>query len=256
MNAELIDSVAARWCQLGAMLNVQATGQTTDIERLLLDTARVGSANSRIFILAASWLARYGGDYVAKQRLAQKIGDELEAEHRPVMGFLLEWAREHSESSKKHFDRAMKACGRAKDFRPLLEVDRRNAFLIRLAEQQASALSRKWGRWMENFELKANAIRPVEWITENNPSLAHRALTGGDLAASVLAECNESGAIESEAELARRCGASRPACRAAIRKLQRAGLLRECAKQGRARPVGAILSCPQGSRVDTLQKQI
>ena len=191
MNAELIDSVAARWCQLGAMLNVQATGQTTDIERLLLDTARVGSANSRIFILAASWLARYGGDYVAKQRLAQKIGDELEAEHRPVMGFLLEWAREHSESSKKHFDRAIKACGR------------------------------------------------------DNPSLAHRALTGGDLAASVLAECNESGAIESEAELARRCGASRPACRAAIRKLQRAGLLRECAKQGRARPVGAILSCPR-----------
>ena len=239
MSAELIESVAARWCQLGAMLNVQPTGQTPDIERLLLDTARVSSANSRIFILAGTWLALYGGDYVAKQRLAQKIGDELGSELRPVMGFLLEWAKQHSDSSKKHFDRAIRACGAARDFRPLLEVDRRNAFLTRLSKQQASALSRKWGRWMEDFELKANAIRPVEWITENNPSLAHRALTGGDLAASVLAECNDSGTIESESELARRCGASRPACRAAIRKLQRAGLLRNCSKHGRSRPVAS-----------------
>jgi len=61
MSESLHDSVASRWSRLGAMLNVKADEHTPDIERLLLDTARVASANSRLFILAASWLSLYGG---------------------------------------------------------------------------------------------------------------------------------------------------------------------------------------------------
>jgi hypothetical protein len=52
MNSVLLDSVAARWVRLGVLLNVKAADQAPDVERLLLDTARVASANSRLFILA------------------------------------------------------------------------------------------------------------------------------------------------------------------------------------------------------------
>ena len=90
---------------------------------------------------------------------------------------------------------------------------------------------------MSDFELKADALRPPEWVAMHNPSLLVRALTGGDLRASVLAEREAAGrAIESEAELARRCGASRPAIRDAIHSLRLAGLVR-CVGRGRGNAI-------------------
>ena len=220
---KLLDSVAARWSRLGAMVNVKPAARTPDVERLLLDTARVASANSRLFILAASWLAQYG-DYVAKHRLARLARDELESEDRPTLGFLLEWAKDRGHSNGSRFNLAIDACGSAQDHRPLLDIERRNSLFTRLAEQRASVLSRKWGRWTTDFDIKKDALRPAAWIAKHNPSLVERALTGGDLLASVLAECEaDANAIDSEAELARRCGASRPAVRSAIRRLELAG---------------------------------
>ena len=223
MSKTLLDSVAAGWSRLGAMLNVQAAARTPDIERLLLDTARVVSANSRLFILAASWLAQYG-DYVAKHRLARLIGDELEPGFRPILGLMLEWAKDRGDSNSSRFNLAIDVCGSAIDGRPLLDVERLNPVFVRLAEERASTLSRKWGRWVADFEVKKDALRPASWIAEHNPGLVERALCGGDLLASVLAECEaDANAIDSEAELARRCGASRPAIRSAVRRLELAG---------------------------------
>ncbi len=98
---------------------------------------------------------------------------------------------------------------------------------MRLAERQASALSRKWGRWLPEFEPKYDALRPEEWVARKNPALAERALTGGDLAASIIAECGPGDTtFPSEVDLARCCGASRPAICAAIAKLVLAGYAR------------------------------
>jgi hypothetical protein len=226
MKTTLMESVASRWAKLGVMLNVETAQHTPDMERLLLDTARVASTNSRLFILPAGWLTLYS-DFVAKHRLVRLILDELEREHRPTLGFLLDWAKAAALANGHRFNQAIDACGNAIDAVPLLEVDRQNTELFRLAEEQASPLSRKWGRWMEDFELKTRALRPAHWIAEQNPSLCERALTGGDLLASAIAECEAAGGmIESETELARRCGVSRPAMREAIRRLCLAGRLR------------------------------
>lgn len=233
MTQSLSDSVASDWTRLGVMLNVGATKHAVDLERLLLNTARVASANSRVFVLAVTWLISYG-DYVAKHRLARLISSELEVEHRATLGLLLELAKCYSESNASRFNSAIDACRSSTDAKPLFDVERRNAHLARLAEQRASALSRKWGRWMSEFQAKEDALRPLEWVAEHNPELSIRALTGGDLAASVWAECQASGGIvESEAELARRCGASRAAVRDAVRRLQMAGLLK-ASERGRA----------------------
>lgn len=237
MSQELTSSVAARWVRLGAMLNAQAAEKTPDIERLLLDTARVSSANTRLFILAATWLASYG-DYVAKHRLARLIRDELEMKYRPTLGFMLEWAKSHSDTNRSRFNLAIKACGSAKEWRPLSDVEYSNVAFSRLAEQRASVLSRKWGRWLEEFEPKKDALRPVTWVAEHNAeALRYRAMTGGDLQSSVLAEYEDNpGVIESESELARRCGASRPAVRLAIRRLEMGAYVKR-GRNGRNHPV-------------------
>ena len=223
---ERIASIAAQWARLGAMLNSPPAGRTPDIERLLLDTARVSPSNSRLFILAASWLTRYG-DCVAKHRLARLIRDDLEPDHRPTIGLLLDWARRHDDINESRFNRAIRACGRKRDDRPLFDVERGNPALAALARRRSSPLSRKWGRWMADFDVKADALRPAEWVVAHNPSLRPRLLTGGDLRASVLAECEAAESeIASESDLARRCGASRPAIRDALRTLRLAGMVR------------------------------
>jgi len=240
MSSANLDNVIARWVRLGVMFNTAPAARSPDLERLLLDTARVAGENSRAFILAASWLARYG-DYVARHRLARLVGDELEDEHRPALGLLLDWARERGPANGARFNLAIAACRTAVAAavaRPLFDVERRNATFALLAERRASDLSRAWRRWAEDFDVKDDALRPAEWVAAHNPALADRALTGGDLLASVLAECadDRNAPVPSESELARRCGASRPAVRDAIRRLRLAGRLRTV-RRGRANSV-------------------
>ncbi len=221
------ESVVRDWARVGAMFNVAPADQTPDIEQLLLDTVRHAADNSRLIIMAASWLAHYG-DYVAKRRLAVLIHNELEPKYQPIMGLLLEWAQTHSHRNLHRFREAIRRCAPAKTPEPLLDVNHHSKVLWRLAEQRASALSRRWGRWMEDFEIKDDALRPPEWIGRENPSLHIRAICGGDFVATIAADA-ASGctAFHSESELARRYGASRSAVRDAVLKLKMAGYARQ-----------------------------
>jgi hypothetical protein len=225
--------IASQWARLGAMFNTPPANENVDVERLLLDTARHTAGNSRLLILAVTWLAKYG-QFVAKHRLARLIRHELQAEARPTLGLILDLARQKSANNSHRFNRAIDACGHALDHQPLLDIDRRNEFFIQAARKSASALSLKWGRWMADFELKEDAIRPPSWIIQNNPSLQWRADFKGDLRASILAELDanpESG--ESESELARACGAARAAVVEAVDKLELSGRARRMREQNR-----------------------
>src|ERR1051326_1957354 len=138
------------------MLNVQPAAETPDIERLLLDTARAASANTRLLVLAVTWVSRHG-HYVSRARLARLVQDELEVEHQPTMGLMLESAKMLSAQIATAFDVAIGVCGSPQDSRPLSDVESGNKAFARLAHQRASVLSRKWGRWMSDIQLKENA---------------------------------------------------------------------------------------------------
>jgi hypothetical protein len=236
MNTFLEDKVAAAWVRLGVMLNVAAANETPDVERLLLDTVRVSGGNTRLFILAAGWLSNCA-EYVAGRRLSVLVAEELEEEFRPVMGFLLEWVQLHSHRNRSHFREAIRHCRPAVVAGPLADVSRRNAILHQLASDQASELSRKWGCWLEEFEIKSAALRPVRWIARENPVLSARAICGGDLVASILAEAG-TGTVEfdSESHLARRYRATRAGVRDALRKLELSGHALQ-GRKGRRHPI-------------------
>jgi len=94
-------------------------------------------------------------------------------------------------------------------------------FFVHAARQNASALSLKWGRWMEDFALKDDAIRPASWIVEHNQPMRLRADLKGDLRASIMAALQaNSHSVESESELARICGATRSAIAEALKDLR------------------------------------
>jgi hypothetical protein len=166
-----MQTLAARWTRLGAMFGAPPEATTPDPERLLLDTAIAAPANSRLFTMAVSWLAQFG-DLVLVDRLARLIRDELEPQARPTMGLLLETT--DAARGDRLFEPAARECGGAIDDGPLFDVYRGNEVLMNLARSRANALSRKWGRWMEDFDVKADAIRPREWVVQFNPGLLNR----------------------------------------------------------------------------------
>jgi hypothetical protein len=230
MKRETCHNIEAAWTRLGAMFNTKAAGRTPDLERLLLETARAAPGNTRLFIMAATWLAEYP-QYVAGQRLARLIRDEMETEHLATMGYLLEWARQNSSTRRVgRFNRAIAACSsmaaNTSAATPLASVDRDNSGFARMARESASALSRKWGRWHDDFQKKLDATRPLEWVAAKNPDLCKRA-TLSAAEASLLAELQSRGRIESEVAAARCSGISRPAARKAIATLRGAGLIRQ-----------------------------
>jgi hypothetical protein len=230
--------VAAAWARLGVMFNVAPAKQTPDVERLLLDTARLTPGNVRLFLLAASWLHRFSS-YVAGHRLARLVHDELEVEAWLVLGLMLDWAG--GINLKYAIDVCREAISQVG--RPLSDAENGMAVLRRQAEQSASALSKKWGRWVsdEAMRMKHDAIRPVSWVARHNSGLAARSSLG-DVATSVVAEWPEGGEVDGAMEVSRRIGASRLATSGALRDLELAGRVEMEKTTGRRGMIVRILA--------------
>jgi len=208
----------AQWSRVGASFNEQPSEASPDLERLLLETARMAASDPRLFIMAATWLSRYG-DLIAKHRLMKLISQELEEEYRPCLGLLLEIVKHLS--GKDHFNGAIAKCQPAPKPQPLFEVERRNESFRRLAERRASAISRQWNLWTAEIEPKYDALRPSAWIVMMNPEFRERAALKGDLRASIVEELKRNpSAGDSESKLAKQAGATRVAVRGALENLE------------------------------------
>lgn len=219
MNDEMINAIASGWARLGVLINATPAAQTPDIEGLILDTSRAASSNTKLFTLGASWLARFG-EYVARHTLANRIRSELDTDSQAALGFMLEWAQAKGKL-KRHFHKAIGQCERPDKHRALSDFENQNARFAEMAQKRASKLSRKWGRWMIDFDVRDDALRPAEWIAANNVSIRDRAMVGGDLTATITDVLRrQGGRVSSEAELARLCGATRAAVRDALRRLR------------------------------------
>ena len=167
-----MDSLLQDWAKLGVMFCVAPAAQTPDLERLLLDTARHGSADSRLFNMAAAWLSRYR-NWVDSQSLAFLISSELAVEHRPTLGLLLDLGA----AGTADLHEAIRECVVPTEPAPLFDVFRQNSALAAVAASEATAISRRWGRWTSETRLRTDALRPYEWIAAENPKLVERQMT-------------------------------------------------------------------------------
>ena len=103
---------------------------------------------------------------------------------------------------------------------PLLDVDR--GALTHLVEHEATSVSKQWGRWVQPVDVKLDALRSPQWVVQHNPGFAQRAAHKGDLRCSILETLRRDLSDEpaSEASLARWCGATVMAIRAALTDLE------------------------------------
>lgn len=233
MSREL-DQLAAQWARLGAGFDSDAAAESPDVERLLLETARRLGSMPRLLTAAATWLSRYG-ELVARNRLKRLARSELEREHRAALGLLLEIAQRG-----RHPARFAAVIGALRGeamhpARPLFDVERASAGLAERAERRASAVSRRWGLWCEEIELKTDALRPAAWVMARNPELVMRADFRGDLRASIVAALrHDADAGRSELALARSSGGSRAQVRNSLENLEMTGRVRRAADGRRA----------------------
>lgn len=221
--SEKLDKLIRQWTNLGAGFSAKPSRQTPDLERLLLDTARLAPSMARLFIMAATWLHKYG-DLLAKHRIKRLLHDELETEYQPVLGLLLDIAQQGTHPLE--FQTITKVLRPATAPRPLFEIEQRHPHLRKRAERRASELSRKWNLWSAPFELKKTALRPASWIMQRHPSFITRADFRGDLRTSILASLKHdanAGAGDSELQLAKCAGGSRAQVRSALRNLEMTG---------------------------------
>jgi hypothetical protein len=209
--------LTAQWTRIGVGFNQQPAEKSPDLERLLLATSRVAASDPRLFTMAATWLSKYS-DLIAKHRLNKLITLELEQEHRPILGLLLDIVK--NMTGTDHFNGAIERCEPASTPRPLFEIERTNDSFKRLAERRASAVSRRWNLWTAELEPKYDALRSPSWVITMNPEYRERAALKGDLRASILEELKQNPASgDSESQLARQTGANRTAVRDALENL-------------------------------------
>ncbi|MFG0313157.1 MAG: hypothetical protein ACF8LL_03095, partial [Phycisphaerales bacterium] len=201
-----------------------------DIERLILDTARELPSNPRLFPLVITWLVEHGF-FVARHRLKHLATTELESEHKPVLGLLLDEAIDHGAPAELRIVRDI--CTPHTTSRPLFDAYR-DPSLADIAKSTASETSKWWGVWAPPAELKRDAIRPSRWILDHNPHAFDRIVRRGDLRASILEalRIDLAGRIPSLAKLSRAIGATRAAVGTAVESLVQEGAIVAQSHQG------------------------
>jgi hypothetical protein len=216
-----LDNLLERWARVGAGFDVRPAPKTPDLELLLLGTARLAAQDARLVEVVVTWLCAYY-ELVSPHRLARQVEDQLEPQSKPVLGLLLDWVRQKRKTG--HFNKVIALCAPDPEEKPLYEFQRRNPLLHQIARKKASAVSKRWGLWVEDFQLKDDAIRPVAWILRRNPEFALRERFEGDLRAAIVETLRRDPAAGcSESALARYCRASRDALRKALDRLIRYG---------------------------------
>jgi hypothetical protein len=211
------DKILHQWARLGILFNVRPSGKTPDIEKLLVDTAIMLPYMPRLLPASVTWLTCYER-LVCRHRLAG-LAAVISDVDTAAMGLLLSIAKDFSGTD--HFNLVIKKCRPLKKPKPLFEVDRKARQLWRLSQTNSSPISRKWGLWCEPVKLKENAVRPLTWVMQHNPSLQQRAVFSGNLRASILETlAHDKQAGQSESLLARHCHATRKAVREALDHLE------------------------------------
>lgn len=218
-----LDPVFAQWTRLGVLFGGNPARTSPDLERLLLNTARLSPASARLFYLAVSWLSQ-NGNFVARHRLKHLVEVELETNAQPRLGALLALAVKHGAS--KGLLIAAEVCCKADEPRPLFNVQRPSRALAEVAHQHACREGLQWNLWIADQPPKTDALRPAKWVIEHNPDYLDRIVRKGDLRCSILLGLRHDApdhTVESEVALAAYCSANRIAVRNALDDLEREG---------------------------------
>lgn len=215
--------ILAAWARLGIAWNIPPARQTPHLETLLIQSMAFVPTNARLPVLLANWLSVYwrcvGRDSL--RTLAQSASPRDQA----TLGLLLDTADQWLPTPV--FRGLTQTLIPVANPEPLLLADQARPALARLAEIEASPISRRWGLWCLPIEPKPDAIRPPSWVLKTNPTLRMRSLFKGSLKTSLLSALETlapAAAPATVTTLARHCAVTRKAVYEALADLQFSGM--------------------------------
>jgi hypothetical protein len=148
--------------------------------------------------------------------MVRMLSDPIEV---ATLGMMLDMVRQMN--AIDHFNLIIRQCDPLSEPQPLFDSDRQVPALVNMAEQTTCEVGRAWGLWCQSVSLKLDALRPLPWIMDKNPTYQMRAIFGGNLRSSILVMLAvDPGVGQSESALARACGATRKAVREALDHLE------------------------------------
>jgi len=217
-------SIISQWVRAGILFNAQPSKTTPDLERLLLSTAQSCESNPRLFIMVVTWLTRFGS-YIVRHRLKHLIITELSPEYRTILALIIDSAIANGATERLKI--ILDICEPTPNPRPLFQIDQNDQWTTNLVRKTATKTSQKWGRWVQPFDLKPDALRTPAAILSDNQDYKSRAVRQGDLRASILEVLRfdvQDAHLPSESALARKCAANTNAIRKALDRLELEGI--------------------------------
>jgi hypothetical protein len=178
-----LDALAAAWARLGVLFGVEPAGAIVNVEALICVTARAAPHDERLFVCAASWLARHHG-FVNGRRLSA-LAAALDGEASAVLGALLSLAREGAGAAPE-LEAARARCRPLAHPRPLFAAMETMRVLRERVRRHALPAFAAWGLW-HDAALKPSAVRPAAWLLHRVPELRVRALLGPSVEADLMA---------------------------------------------------------------------
>ena len=236
MIAARTPTIAERWKYWGAGFAVEPCNEPAYLELLLIDTAIQLRREPRLLPMAVTWLTEHF-DIVDLAELTSRA-QELRGRDSAALGLLLETAQQFI--GDPVLENVLSACHPWEAHGPLYDFIASRPALRRIARENASPVSRKWGLWVQPLQsLKRDAMRPESWIARHNPSFVLRTLLKGDVRSKVMAALGEDGLRDAtETDLTRRAGCTRRAMHLALANLESAGLITQ-ERRGRCYAINA-----------------
>ena len=215
-------SLYPQWKRLGIQFTGAIATTTVDVEQLVLATAAAASADERLTVCAASWLAAYH-NLVDGRRLSE-LARAANARTRAYLGALLTLANEAvgGAGDAPQYQSALFHCRPLRPASPFYEASNAMAVDREWMKLHALPLFRRWGLWYDEAKLQHKSIRSMEHVLKV-PELRIRALVGPSIEASCVAFTRDQ--VTTARSLSKTLGVTYAATHAAVARLVGRGLL-------------------------------
>ncbi len=176
---ELINKLMANWKHVGFRFNIGTSKDNIDIEKLIVETSRVGRNEPVLIWGMLAWIVQYG-DLINVSRLSRllKEGDMA------VLGAIIEIAI--SKGADNKLAHIAGKCKGNKQAEILFPIMKESKITEKIEKDDGLDVFKKWGLYCSNISDKSDALNTREFVLKHNPNLAIRALFGSNVKAEIL----------------------------------------------------------------------
>jgi hypothetical protein len=210
------------WRRLGVSFAGASACCSVDVEKLIVETARVASTDERLTVCAASWLAQFH-DLVDGRRLSEMARG---ADRRTLayLGALLSLAVEGNDGAGRapQFLSTLQHCKPLAIPQPFYDVVACKPTSRAWIRKHSAKLYSKWRLWHDDIGLQHRSIRSLEQVLQA-PELRTRSLLGPSIEANCVSLTIET--TTNARALSIKLGATYSATHAAVERLVGRGLL-------------------------------